>query len=77
FKLYRKGYIKEGYDADLLILERVSTYSINPNQFKSKAKYSPFNNFKTQIKIWKVFLRGIEINNELNEPTGKILIRIK
>ncbi|TFG08796.1 MAG: hypothetical protein EU539_01205 [Promethearchaeota archaeon] len=75
--LNNKGYIKEGFQADILIAERVPRYSIDPTQFKSKAKYSPFKNFKTALKIWKVFLRGIEINNDDVKPIGKIISLIK
>jgi dihydroorotase len=76
FNLKNKGFIKEGYDADLLIVDKIPEYAINPQKFKSKAKYSPFENFKTTVEIWKVFLRGIEINIEDSIPTGKIIKRI-
>ncbi|MFX1393779.1 MAG: dihydroorotase family protein [Promethearchaeota archaeon] len=75
FNLKNKGYITEGYDADLLIVDKVSEYPINPQVFKTKAKFSPFESHKTQIQIWKVFLRGEEINLEDSEPRGKIIKR--
>ena len=73
FKLDRKGFIKEGYDADLLIVENVPEYSINPELFKTKAKYSPYENFKTSLSIWKVLLAGNEINLDESEPKGRII----
>ena len=73
FKLDKKGFIKEGYDADLLIVEKFPEYSINPELFKTKAKYSPYENFKTSLSVWKVFLKGFEINTEDSEPKGKII----
>jgi dihydroorotase len=75
FNLKNKGFIKEGYDADLIIVEKIPEYTINSKKFKSKAKYSPFENFKTSVQIWKVFLSGSEINVEAIEPLGKVIKR--
>ncbi|MFX1308245.1 MAG: dihydroorotase family protein [Promethearchaeota archaeon] len=76
FNLKNKGFIKEGHDADLLIVDKVPEYTINPQNFKTKAKYTPYDKFSTKVQIWKVFLRGIEIKTENSIPTGKILKRI-
>ncbi len=75
FNLKSKGFIKEGYDADLLIVDKVPKYQLNLNNFRTKAKFSPFENFKTSVQIWKVFLRGIEINYNNINPNGKIIYR--
>ncbi|MFX1454808.1 MAG: dihydroorotase family protein [Promethearchaeota archaeon] len=73
FNLANKGFIKEGYDADLMIIDKVPEYSINAANFKSKAKLSPFENFTSTVHIWKVFLKGREITFEKNIPKGKII----
>jgi len=73
FNLKNKGFIKENYDADLIIIERTTEYSINPQNFKTKAKYSPYENLKTTVQIWKVFLRGNEINTEKSLPKGRVI----
>ncbi|TFG14748.1 MAG: hypothetical protein EU535_02855 [Promethearchaeota archaeon] len=75
FNLKRKGCIKIGYDADLLVIDKIPEYLINPENFKTKAKFSPFSDFKISVQIWKVFLRGIEINNENSRPKGNIIKR--
>jgi len=72
FKLNNKGFIKEGYDADLIIVDRGEVYPIESKKFKSKAKFSPYQNYQTSVHIWKVFLRGIEVNIESN-PMGNII----
>lgn len=70
FNLKSKGVIEEGKDADLIIIEKLKeVYSIDSQQFNTKAKFTPFENSnlshrKTHILIWKAFLRGIEINTE-------------
>ena len=75
FQLKNKGFLKEGYEADLLIIEKVSEYIINSKTFKTKAKFSPYDGYKTSILIWKVFLRGEQINIDDTKPIGKIVIR--
>jgi len=76
FNLYNKGFIKEGYDADLIIVDKVNDYKIDALNFKTKAKFTPYENFTTNVQIWKVFLRGLEINVEDSELTGKIIKRM-
>jgi dihydroorotase len=73
FNLKNKGYIEEGYDADLIIIEKIPKFSINATNFKTKAKFSPFENFTSTVHIWKVFLKGNEINIEKILPIGTIL----
>jgi len=73
FKLNNKGFIKAGYDADLIIVDRGVDYPIESKQFKSKAKFSPYQNYQTSVHIWKVFLKGIEVNNDESKPMGNII----
>jgi dihydroorotase len=46
FHLEGKGHIEMGADADLVVVDMKKEEVINPSQFKSKAKYSPFKGFK-------------------------------
>ena len=68
-----KGLIKAGYDADLIVVDKIPGYPIKPEAFKTKAKFSPYEEYVKTVQIWKVFLGGIEINNENAEPNGDIL----
>lgn len=74
FGLKGKGYIKEGFDADLLIADKISEYKIDATKFKSKAKHSPFDNHITHIQVWKVLINGEEIS-ENAKPSGKIIMK--
>lgn len=76
FDLQTKGFIKEGFDADLVLIEKVPEHSIDPKEFHTKAKYSPFDNFKSMVNIKKVYLRGKEINKEDIHPSGEVLKKI-
>ncbi len=73
FHLKDKGFIKEGYQADLIIIETVDPYKINPDNFKSKAKFSPYKDFWITTSLWKVLFRGMEVNKEKITPKGKII----
>ena len=76
FNFKKKGFIKEGFDADLVVIDKIPEYSIDSNNFYSKAKYTPYENFKTQIQIWKVFIRGNEVNIKNSKPEGKIIKKL-
>lgn len=58
FGIEQKGEIAPGFDADLLILDMEKKGKIDPGEFYSKAKYSPFEGWKTQGAVEKVILRG-------------------
>lgn len=78
FNLKLKGFIKENYFADLIVVEKSEDHPIDSQKFRSKAKYTPFENSDfssrlTSAKIWKVFLRGKEVNIENGHPTGSII----
>jgi dihydroorotase len=78
FNLKLKGKIKEGYYADLIIVEKTKDYEIKSTEFRSKAKYTPFENSNltnrlTSARIWKTFLRGNEITEESLKPSGIII----
>ena len=80
FNVFKKGFIKKGYDADLLIIEKITSTYFNSSLFMSKAKFTPFENLNSSdssstVLIWKVFLEGFEIS--LNEPIpkGKMIYR--
>jgi dihydroorotase len=68
FNLKNKGFIKEGKDADIVIVNMKKEGLINPDDFKSKAKYSPFKGFKTKGMPIMTMVRG-----EIVMEEGEIL----
>lgn len=58
FNLKNKGYIKLGADADLVVVDMKKRGIIDPDKFKSKAKYSPFKGFKIMGMPVMTFSRG-------------------
>ncbi|MHA1339665.1 MAG: amidohydrolase family protein [Promethearchaeota archaeon] len=67
-----KGAIKEGYDADLLIIEKTPSYSLHVSKFLSKSKLTPYNIKNLQCKIFEVFIKGLPIKRAIaNEDNNK------
>ncbi len=64
FNLRNKGSIEPGKHADLLILDMKKEGKIKPEDFYSKAKYSPFEGFSYRGNIERVILRGSVVFEE-------------
>ena len=76
FKLENKGYINPGADADLVVVDVKKRGVIDPDKFKSKAKYSPFKGFKVVGMPIMTFSRGNVVMEEgdLFKNQGKFVI---
>ncbi len=70
FKIRQKGQIIPGFDADFTIIDMKKRSKIDSSEFYSKAKYTPFNRFKTVGKPIKVF-----VNGELAMEDGEVLLK--
>jgi len=73
FGLEGKGNIKIGNCADLMIVDKVEDYPIQPENFRTMAKFSPFESSTTCVQIWKVLLKGQEIT--LEDLKGEVIKR--
>lgn len=73
FNLKNKGYLKEGFDADLVVVDMDRESIINPKNFHSKAHYSPFKGQKVQgIPIMTISRGNIVMDEgEVFENHGK------
>ena len=81
-KLYglydKKGFIEEGFDADIVILDPKAQTKITAATQVSKCDYAPLEGKVLSGHIDKVFLRGSEIvdNAKIKDtPEGKFLER--
>ena len=68
FGIKNKGYIKEGYDADLTIVDMNKDQVIKDEMIASKCGWTPFNNYKV-----KGFPVGTIVNGNLVMSEGKII----
>lgn len=55
---HKKGFIKEGFDADLVVLDPKQQYTLDEKDLYSTAGWSLFHNRLVQGKITHTFLRG-------------------
>lgn len=58
FNLKGRGYLKEGNNADLVVVDLGKKYKIDASKFYSKAKYSPFDGWNVEGKAVKTFVNG-------------------
>lgn len=75
FNLTSKGRIGVGMDADFTIVDMKKEYTINPDDFKTKAKYSPFEGFKVKGMPVMTMIHGKVVmkNGEVYENKGKFV----
>ncbi|MEN9919821.1 MAG: hypothetical protein RL662_2257 [Bacteroidota bacterium] len=75
FHIEKRGYIREGYYADLVLVNPNKAYSIDQSNILYKCKWSPLENETVSTTIEKTFLNGqIAFENGLvNEVRGKAL----
>ena len=72
FGIQNKGYIKEGFDADLTITDMNKEVVIKDEMIASKCGWTPFNNYKV-----KGFPVGTIVNGNLVMSDGKIVLESK
>jgi len=72
FGIKNKGYIKEGFDADLTIADMNKEVVIKDEMIASKCGWTPFNNHKV-----KGFPVGTIVNGNLVMSDGKVILESK
>lgn len=75
FNLKNKGFIREGMDADFVVVDMKKEDIINPEHFHSKAHYSPFEGYKVQGLPVMTILGGKVVMNEgeVIDTQGKLV----
>jgi len=70
FNIKERGSLKEGYFGDIVVVDINREHKIDASEFKSKAKFSPFDCWKIEGKPVKTFVNGQLVADE-GEIVGK------
>jgi len=76
FGIKNKGF-EVGKDADLIIVNLKEEWEVKPEEFYTKAKWSPFEGWKLKGKVKMTLLRGkvvMEDDEIIGKPRGKELL---
>lgn len=76
YRIKDRGYVREGYYADLVLLDLNDTWKVTPENTLYKCQWSPFENQCFKSKIVKTFVNGniVYDNDVINQNTlGKRL----
>ena len=58
FQIEKRGFLREGYFADLIIVDPNSPWTVKTENILYKCGWSPFDGFKFKSKITHTFLNG-------------------
>lgn len=69
FKIENRGYIREGYFADLVVVNTALATTVTPKNILYKCGWSPLENFTFPASIDKTFVNGrlVYSNNSFDE----------
>jgi len=76
FQIEKRGFIREGYYADLVLLDLNDSWKVEHNNILYKCQWSPFQGFTFNSKILMTFVNGYPVwdNGTINDaPKGKQL----
>lgn len=75
FNIPNKGFIRERMDADFVVVDMKREGLVKPENFQSKAKYSPFEGFKVRGMPVMTLVRGNVVmdEGEILENKGKFI----
>ena len=75
FRLAKKGALEKGFDADIVLVNPKTKTVVNPKNFLSKAKYTPFKGFKCTGTVAYTIVNGVlvaENGKIVGPPSGQV-----
>ncbi len=64
FRIDRRGFIREGYFADLVLIDPTQPTAVTKENLWYKCGWSPFEGVTFPFSVWKTFVNGQEIYSE-------------
>lgn len=65
FGIDRRGYVRVGYYADLVLVDPAASWTVAPENILYKCGWSPFEGYTFSHKVWKTFVNGqLAYNND-------------
>ncbi|MDR1524712.1 MAG: dihydroorotase [Tannerella sp.] len=61
YRIDRRGYIREGYFADIALVDPCKPLTVSKENILYKCKWSPFEGYTFRHSVWKTFVNGVEI----------------
>lgn len=77
YTIVDRGYIREGYFADLVLVDLNNPWKVSPENILYKCKWSPFENTQFQSKISKTIVNGELVYTEGNFNENTKGMRLK
>lgn len=70
FRIDRRGYIREGYFADLALIDPNESWMVSGENILFKCGWSPFEGYEFSHKVVSTFINGQEVfsNGEIKDP---------
>ncbi|MCG9971609.1 dihydroorotase [Christiangramia crocea] len=77
FQIEKRGFIREGYKADLVLVDLNSPWAVQPDNIFSKCKWSPFEGTTFKSRVTHTFVNGkLVYKNFKHQPFSKIAERL-
>ena len=76
FQIDKRGFIREGYKADLVLVDMNSPWKVSTDNILYKCKWSPFEGTTFKSKVVKTFVNGNPVydnGNFLEDSKGERL----
>jgi dihydroorotase len=64
YKIDRRGYIRTGYYADLVLIDPQKPVTVTKDNLLYKCKWSPLEGYTFRHSVWKTFVNGVEMYSE-------------
>lgn len=64
FGIDRRGYIRPGYYADLVLVDPAETWTVSKENILYKCGWSPFEGYTFHHRVWKTFVNGRQVYSD-------------